>query len=77
MGLGFGSGLGLWLGLGLGYWGCGRRTFCWPMRCTRSHAWSSAKGFHHGSHMTTVLAHVRLRPTPHLVRVRVGVRGWS
>ena len=36
-------------------------------------AWSSAKGFHHGSHMTTVLAHVRLRPTPHLVRVRVQV----
>ena len=70
-----------------------RTSFCWPMRCTRSHAWSSANGFHQGSHlrdgarwvawghevvrpwrggrrlcahMTTVLAHVRLRPTPHL-----------
>mmetsp|Transcript_1763 Transcript_1763/g.5012 ORF Transcript_1763/g.5012 Transcript_1763/m.5012 type:complete len:266 (+) Transcript_1763:139-936(+) len=42
---------------------------CWPMRCVRSMACSSAAGFHQGSMMKTWLALTRLSATPPALRL--------
>mmetsp|Transcript_24411 Transcript_24411/g.66283 ORF Transcript_24411/g.66283 Transcript_24411/m.66283 type:complete len:300 (-) Transcript_24411:866-1765(-) len=45
-----------------------RTGLCWPMRCARSMAWSSAAGFHHGSIRKMWVATVRLSATPPALR---------